>query len=111
MAIETDHSEVFSPIRIKLFTLLRILWFERLLFLFSILVVTFIFTVFDFIIKPAYEARILWYPPGVRDVSIIGYSFLKDEDTIRETIAKIYSTFIRNARSDNYLREFSGSIF
>ncbi len=64
MAIETDHSEVSSPIRIKLFTLLRNLWFERLLFLFSILVVTFIFAVFDFIIKPAYEARILLCLPG-----------------------------------------------
>jgi chain length determinant protein (polysaccharide antigen chain regulator) len=95
---------------IDLVELLENLWKQKLLIVLFTLIITVVAASYAFLSAPVYEAKTSLLPPRLADIA--GYNLGRAEAGLPEfTVAKIYSIFTRNLRSENQRNNFFEQVY
>ncbi|MDF9774460.1 LPS O-antigen chain length determinant protein WzzB [Pseudomonas baetica] len=91
---------------IDFFELMRSLWTQKAMILCTTLIVALAVTVYAFVSKPVYEARVYLLPPTLNGIADFNYGRTKDLELTPYTVKDVYDVFIRNLQSEALRRAF-----
>lgn len=109
--MSNDRERAIRDDEIDLIELIRGLWQQKLLIIFSTLVVSGIAVAYALLSKPIYEVRVFVQPPSQNDIAHLNYGRGGDSGLSMLSVKDVYEIYLRSLQSESLRREFFRSIY
>ena len=96
---------------IDLFELMSSLWAQKAMIVCTTFIVALGATIYAFISKPVYEARVYLQPPTLNGIADFNYGRTRDLELTPYTVKDVYDVFTRNLQSEALRRTFFFEVY